>query len=245
MAGHALVVGATSDIGAAIVRRLVAGGRHVVAWGRSEVRLASLRDEHTGSVTTRQVDVTDPGAVAAGLSAIDEAIGSSDPPSGHLAPALDVAVWGAGVFDWGPADGADPETWAQLLEVNLVAAARWTPQILRRLRATSATGQPSTLVFVGSGAAHRVYPDNAAYVASKHGLAALAASTFLDVKRHGIQVSVVSPGLVAAGAGLWSPQGQDEPTALLQPVDVADAVGYVVDFPGHGCPVLIELQPLI
>ena len=82
------------------------------------------------------------------------------------------------------------------MEVNLVAAARATPQLLSRLTRTPG----STLVFVGSGAAHRVFPDNAAYVASKHGLAALAASTFLDVKRLGVRVSVVSPGLVAAGA---------------------------------------------
>ena len=38
---------------------------------------------------------------------------------------------------------------------------------------------PSTLVFIASGAAHRVFPGNAAYVASKHGLAALAAGAFL------------------------------------------------------------------
>jgi NADP-dependent 3-hydroxy acid dehydrogenase YdfG len=100
-------------------------------------------------------------------------------------------------------------------------------------------------VFIGSGAAHRVFPDNAADVASKHGLAALAAATFLDVKKHGVRVSLVSPGLVAAGAGLLSPAAAEDPSGLLQPDDVAGAVDYVVSFPGHGCPVLVELQPLI
>ncbi len=59
-----------------------------------------------------------------------------------------------------------------------------------------------------------------------------------------MRVSVVSPGLVAAGAGLRSPQAAEDPTALLRPEDVG-AVDYVVRFPGHGCPVLIELQPLV
>jgi hypothetical protein len=54
----------------------------------------------------------------------------------------------------------------------------------------------------------------------------------------------VSPGLVAARAWLYSPLGQTSPELLLSPEDVAGAVEYVVTFPGHGCPVLIELQPL-
>ena len=187
----------------------------------------------------RTVDVTDPDAVAAGLAELDAM--TTDAAPGVVRQQLDVVVWAVGIFEWGPADRADPEGWARLLEVNLGAAARATPQILRRLRRTPG----SSLVFIGSGAAHRVFPDNAAYVASKHGLAALAAASFLDVKKHGVRVSVVSPGLVAAGAGLLSPQATDEPTALLQPEDVAGAVDYVVSFPGRGCPVLIELQPLI
>ena len=153
---------------------------------------------------------------------------------------LRVVVWAAGVFDWAPADEADPDTWGHLLDVNLTAAARLTPRALSRLRRAT----PSTLVFIASGAAHRVFPGNAAYVASKHGLAALAAAAFLDVRRHGVRVSVVSPGLVAAGAGLWSPLGRSAPERLLTPDDVAGAVEYVVSFPGHGCPVLLELQPL-
>jgi NADP-dependent 3-hydroxy acid dehydrogenase YdfG len=229
-AGHALVVGATSEIGSAIVARLVAREHTVTAWGRSPAAMARLLERHGAAVTSREVDVTDDAAVVRALEHLDA-----------TAPApLRVVVWAAGLFDWAPADQADPATWGRLLDVNLTAAARLTPRVLARLRRTT----PSTLVYLASGAAHRIFPGNAAYVASKHGLAALAAATFLDVKEHGVRVSVVSPGLVAAGAGLWSPQGQEAPETLLQPADVAGAVEYVVGFPGHGCPVLVELQPL-
>jgi len=229
--GHALVVGATSDIGGAVVERLLGCDFTVTGWGRSDERLAAL-DDRAGGISTDQVDVTDDAQVVAALERLDERVAGGPP--------LRVVVWSVGLFDWARADEADPETWSRLIDVNLTAAARLTPRVLQRLREAT----PSTLVLIASGAAHRVFPDNAAYVASKHGLAALGAAAFLDVRRHGVRVSVVSPGLVAAGAGLWSPLGRTAPARLLTPDDVAGAVEYVVTFPGHGCPVLVELQPL-
>jgi len=228
--GQALVVGVTSAIGAAIAHRLLERGYAVTGWGRSEERLAAVVQRTGGRIATDRVDVTDDAAVLDALERVD---------SRQRGP-LRVVVWAAGLFDWAPADEADPTVWGRLLDVNLTAAARMTPRVLSRLRGAT----PSTLVFIASGAAHRVFAGNAAYVASKHGLAALAAAAFLDVRQHGVRVSVVSPGLVAAGAGLWSPLGQAAPERLLTPEDVAGAVDYVVTFPGHGCPVLVELQPL-
>lgn len=67
--------------------------------------------------------------------------------------------------------------------------------------------------------------------------------TFLDVRDRGVKVSVVSPGLVAAGSGLLSDAGTRWPNDLLTPLDVAAAVRFVVTFPSTGCPTEIELQP--
>lgn len=152
---------------------------------------------------------------------------------------LSVVVWTAGVFDWAPADQADPEAWQLLLTTNLTAAAVPTALVLPQLIEAA----PSALVYIGSGTGRRVYANNAAYVASKHGLAGPAGATFLDVRDRGVKVSVVSPGLVAAGAGLLSAAGRQRPAALLAPADVAAAVRFVVTFPATGCPTEIELQP--
>ena len=54
-------------------------------------------------------------------------------------------------------------------------------------------------------------------------------------------VTLLSPGLVAAGAGLGAPGVR--PEQLLQPADVAAAVRWVVATPPHVCPVEIDLQP--
>jgi len=85
--------------------------------------------------------------------------------------------------------------------------------------------------------------DQAAFDVSLGGVNSFLDATFLDVRDHGVKVSLVSPGLVAAGAGLLSPAGQDRPHELLSPDDVAAAVRFVVTFPATGCPVEIDLQP--
>lgn len=228
--GQALVVGASSSIGTAIAVELAGLGHPVSLWGRDRGRL----DEAAGAclatgapAAVDLVDVTDHGRLTDHLDAV-----TARGP-------LEVVVWAAGLFDWALADEADPQTWARLLDVNLVSAAVLTPLVLPHLAAAA----PSALVYLGSGAAHAVYRNNAAYVASKHGLAALARATFLDVQDHGVKVSLVSPGPVAAGGGLRSPAGRSRPEELLQPEDVAAAVRFVVTFPSRGCPTEIRLQP--
>ena len=159
-------------------------------------------------------------------------------------PPLRVLVWVTGVFDWAAADEADPATWRRLLDVNLGAAAELTALLAGTLVAHA----PSSLVLVGSTAGHRVFPHNAAYVASKHGLAALAEATWLDLRGRHVGVTLVSPGAVAAGATLDSPAAAT-PERLLLPDDVAGAVGYAVGLAtsadGRGCPTVVRLEPFL
>ena len=223
---HALVVGASSDIGRAIAVELASTGRSVSLWGRDAGRLRATA-EACGTAFVDVVDVTDADDLGRACGRL--------PERGPLS----VVVHAAGVFDWGPADQADPARWTRLIDVNLTAAAALTPLVLPALVAAA----PSSLIYLGSGAAHQAFANNAAYVASKHGLAGLAEAVFLDVRDHDVKVSLISPGLVAAGAGLWSPAGQERPQELLAPADVAAAVRFVVDFPARGCPTQIRLQP--
>jgi NADP-dependent 3-hydroxy acid dehydrogenase YdfG len=169
-----------------------------------------------------RVELTDPEAIDTAASRHDQ---------------LNAAVYAAGLFDWADADVGDPDVWNRLVQVNLTAAMR----VSRRLLPALLVGAPSTLVLLGSGAGLTPYPHNPAYVASKHGLVGFARATFLDVRDRGVRVSVINPGLVAAGAGLRS--GAD-PDRLLRPEDIAAAVLYVVSAPPHACVTEIDLQPL-
>ena len=229
---QALVVGATSEIGTAIAAGLVPYADRLVLWGRDEGRLAraagTCRAARPGlDVETRVVDVTRSTELAAGVAAL------------RAGGPVTVVVWTPGLFDWALADEADPARWRELAAVNVTAPMEFTPLVLPAL----VEAAPSTLVYLGSGAGHAIYPNNAAYVASKHALTALAHATYADVRRHRVKVSLISPGLVAAGGALSSPVGQEHPEWLLRPEDVAAAVRFVVEFGDHGCPTEIRLQP--
>jgi len=227
---RALVIGGSSEIGAAIGRELAALGFEVQLWGRDVPRLDWTVDSIQaagGRATSAVVDVSDRAALRA---AAEQALSG---------PRLGAVVWAAGLFDWAAADVAEPDTWDRLLDVNLAAAAVATRLLLPGLLA----GAPSSLIYLGSAASRQAFAHNAAYVASKHGLAGLAGAVWLDVRDNGVKVSLIAPGLVAAGAGLRSPQGQADPRRLLQPADIAAAVRFVVTFPDRGCPTEIRLEP--
>jgi NADP-dependent 3-hydroxy acid dehydrogenase YdfG len=228
--GDALVVGGSSDIGRATAVALAQDGYDVTLWGRDEERLGRSQEAVRAAGAAAQVvpvDVTVRPQLALAAQRLEE--------TGRLR----VVVWAAGVFDWADADVADGGAWEHLLDVNLTSAAVATRLLLPPLLSHA----PSALVYLGSGASRQAFAHNAAYVASKHGLAGLAHAVWLDVRDRGVKVSLVSPGLVAAGAGLASPAASTHPKLLLAPVDVAAAVRFVVGFPHRGCPTEIRLEP--
>jgi NADP-dependent 3-hydroxy acid dehydrogenase YdfG len=228
---QALVVGASSAIGSAIARELAGLGGALTLWGRRRPALEQAADACRGLGVPTEVDlvdVTDDVQLREGLGRVVD-----------RGP-LQTVVWTPGLFDWARADAADVAVWRRVLEVNVTAPAVFTALVAPFL----VTAAPSTLIYLGSGAGHQAYSSNAAYVAGKHGLTGLARATFLDLRDAGVKVSLISPGMVAAGASLASPAGQVRPQDLLGVDDVAAAVRFVMASSPSCCPTEIHLQPL-
>ena len=194
-------------------------------WGRDGERLeraAEAVGTH-GPASTVVVDVRDRAALDAAAARVDDG-----------AP-LAVAVWTAGLFDWALVDEADPARWDEIFDVNLSAAAHWAALLGPRLVAAA----PARMVLLASGAGHTAYRNNAAYVASKHGLVGLGRALFQDLRDRGVGVSVLSPGIVDAGGGRLAPPGP-----RLRTGDVTAAVRYIVECPPWCCPTELLLQPV-
>src|SRR3954468_19564362 len=137
MTRTAVVTGASSGIGAATARRLVADGYDVVAAARREDRLQALASE-TG-VRAARLDVTDAASVAAFAATLDE---------------VDVLVNNAGgAFGADPVAAGDPDDWQAMFSVNVLGTLRVTQALLPKLSA----GPGGTIVNVTSTAAYVNY----------------------------------------------------------------------------------------
>src|SRR5215472_13592853 len=88
-----LVTGATSGIGRATALHLAARGHHVIATGRSQSALESLRKEAHGHLDTVNLDVTDKASIEAAMKSVRS-----------LAGGLDVLVNNAGFGVLGPTE---------------------------------------------------------------------------------------------------------------------------------------------
>ncbi|RGC68582.1 putative oxidoreductase [Micromonospora sp. MW-13] len=173
-----LVTGASSGIGAALVRRLADAGSQVLAAGRDPERLARLAAE-TG-VTVLLTDLTRPGA---GRELAERALARY--------ARVDVLVNNAGVGWAGPFAGmADPLA-DELLAVNLRAPIELTRALLPGM-----CHHGGHLVFVGSIAGRLGVAGEAVYAATKAGLDAFAESLRLELSGCGVTVSTLVPAVV-------------------------------------------------
>jgi short-subunit dehydrogenase len=203
----ALVTGASSGIGRALVERLTAAGSVVLAAGRDRDRLADLA-ARTGA-TPLVADLSEPGAAR---ELAERALARH----GRVDVLVNNAGIGwAGAFAGMPAGAADA-----VLTVNLRAPVELTRALLPGM-----VHRGGQLVFVGSIAGRVGVAGETVYAASKAGLDVFAESLRLELAGSGVHVCVVVPGVVdtAFFGRRGQPYARRRPRPL-PPGRVADAV---------------------
>jgi NADP-dependent 3-hydroxy acid dehydrogenase YdfG len=226
MTRTAVVTGASSGIGAATARRLVADGFEVIAAARREDRLETLAKE-TG-VRPARLDVTDPESVrefAAGL--------------GDELNELDVLVNNAGgAFGADPVATADPDDWQAMFAVNVLGTLRVTQALLPLLSA----GSGGSIVNVTSTAASVNYEGGGGYSATKHGEHALTETLRLELAGVPVRVIEIQAGMVRTDEFALKRYGGDAEAAAkvyagvdhpLTADDVAACIALTIGLPPH------------
>jgi NAD(P)-dependent dehydrogenase (short-subunit alcohol dehydrogenase family) len=131
---------------------------------------------------------------------------------------LDFLINNAGIY--GPAAAVDKvltDGWNETLETNLTGTFLCTKCAVPLMRAGS------VIVNNLSIAAYQVFPNSAAYIASKQGLLGLTNATREDLRDRGIRVLALVAG--ATDTEIWNQFWPDAPRQkMMQPKDVADAV---------------------
>jgi len=195
------LVGASSGIGRATASLLHARGAQVVVSARSAQALDDFVAAHPGSQALA-LDVAD----RAALQAAADRLRAQGP--------LDLVCYLAGHYQPMRATELDLDQALLHQQVNLTGAWQLLAAVVPGLLAQG-HGHVS---LVSSVAGFRGLPRSLAYGPTKAALINLAETLFLDLRPHGIGVSVVAPGFVATGLTA----GNDFPMpALLTPGQAA------------------------
>jgi 3-hydroxybutyrate dehydrogenase len=169
----ALVTGAASGIGAAIVRRLADDGASVLAVDRDEAGLKTLVDT-VPQVEPLPCDLGD-------LAAVDE-----------LPAAVDILVNNAGLQHVAPVHEFDPERFSLIVRVMLEAPFRLARRTLPHMYERGW----GRVINISSVHGLRASPFKAAYISAKHGLEGLSKVIALEGAAHGVTSNCINPAYV-------------------------------------------------
>jgi len=181
-----LLLGGSSEIGLAIVRRLgVDGPLRVLLLGRNRERLEhaadQLRRAQIGEILLDELDAL---AFDRHEPALEEAFARLG--------GVDVAIDAIGVLGAQRGLDADPDEAREVLEASLLGAGMLMLSTLRRLRAQG----HGTLIALSSVAAERPRASNSVYGAAKAGFDFLAQALADSLRSSDVRVLVVRPGFV-------------------------------------------------
>lgn len=219
---RAVVTGASTGIGAATARHLVAAGWSVLAIARRADRLEALAAEIGCDVLA--ADITS----AADVARIVEAAGEVHALINNAGGARGTET----VAD------ADLEKWSWMYDVNVLGTVRLTKALLPSLRASGR----GDIVVVSSVAGQRTYEGGGGYAAAKHAERVVAETLRLELNGEPIRVIEIVPGLVHTEEFSLRRLGGDQAGAdavyagvpnPLAADDIAEAISWTLSRPHH------------
>jgi NAD(P)-dependent dehydrogenase (short-subunit alcohol dehydrogenase family) len=185
MLKRAIVVGASSGIGAALVQKLAREGYRVAAVARRKELLEKVADD-ANRVDDKRVwvfehDVTDS---ASAPRLFEQIVCALD--------GLDAVIYCAGIMPPVAEDQFDTAVDRPIIEINVIGALSWLNLAAARFQIQ----RGGMIVGVGSVAGDRGRRGNPAYAASKAALHTYLESLRNRLSRHGVHVLTIKPGPV-------------------------------------------------
>lgn len=171
----ALVTGASSGIGEALVRRLTGAGVPTVVVARRRERLETLAEQYP-SIEVLAADLTDRDQLAAVEARVAD---------------VDLLVNNAGFGTSGPLVGIDIDRSSEEIELNVLALTRLT----RAALAPMIDRRRGWIMNISSVAGFQAAPNSAVYAATKAYVTSFSEAVHAEVKRQGVVVTAVCPGL--------------------------------------------------
>jgi NAD(P)-dependent dehydrogenase (short-subunit alcohol dehydrogenase family) len=191
----AVVTGAASGIGRALVVGLAAQGHRV----------------HLADISSTDDLAAEVGGVA---HAVDVSAYDDVERLARVVPDPDVLCLNAGIVGtmMGPPWEVPTEEWRRVLGVNLLGVVNGLRAFVPRL---VAAGRPGRILITASLAGLVTFPAGGAYAASKHALVAVAEQAALALEHTPITVTLLCPALVRSGMSDTGEEPADVAAAAL------------------------------
>jgi NADP-dependent 3-hydroxy acid dehydrogenase YdfG len=228
----AVVTGASSGIGKATARLLVAEGVRVVLVARRRERIEALAAELGPDAVALAGDVADPVQVAAIFDQVRDRFGG-----------LDLLFNNAGLGVNAPFEKSDPDDWTRMIDVNLYGVLHCTHAAIPLLR-----GRPGAMICSVSSVGGRYGVANwSVYSATKFAVVGFHDALRKELGEEGIRVSVIEPSAVRTEFGANVADAMAERWAQLDAMageDVAQALVYAFAQPARVLVEEILLRPV-
>eukprot|EP01013_Petalomonas_cantuscygni_P022612 TRINITY_DN438_c0_g1_i1.p1 TRINITY_DN438_c0_g1~~TRINITY_DN438_c0_g1_i1.p1 ORF type:complete len:270 (+),score=54.86 TRINITY_DN438_c0_g1_i1:23-811(+) len=212
---HFIVTGGASGLGEASTLALVGQGANVTIFDINEEKANTLISQHPKNIKFVEVDITSEESIANAVDAAHKLWGRIDGVINCAGAGLAMST-----VDKRTGEAHDMGSFEFVVRLNLIgtfSVASKCAAIMAK-QDPSADGERGVIVNVASVAAFDGQNGQAAYAASKGGVAAMTIAMARDLSRLGIRVLTVAPGIFATPmtAGMRTEAGRRVGEPLLK-----------------------------
>ncbi len=216
----AVVAGASRGIGRAIATQLAAAGAQVILLARNQSDLNEALAEiiqEGGLAAAFCVDISDEQAVKSVFQQIIQQY-----------KRIDILVNNAGIGEFYPVSETSASFWDEVMNTNVKGTFLCSKEAVIQMQRQGS----GHIVSIASDVAKRTFANGALYCSSKYAQDAFSSALRKEVRKDGIKVSVVYPGLVDTYFNNSQP-GNPENATNLKPEDIAASVLHILSAPKH------------
>lgn len=229
----AFITGGASGLGRATADNFINAGAKVMVFDLNEENARKAAEELGENASWAAGDVADEEAVKAAIQKTVDALGG-----------LHINVNSAGIGAAGRTVGKDGpmplETFEFVLRVNLIGTfncLRLCAEVMQHNEPVTEDGERGVIVNVASVAAFDGQIGQAAYSASKAGVAGMTLPIARDLSRQGIRIATIAPGIFETPMMQFAPPQVREPLIemtqfpkrLGDPTEFAQTAAFIVN----------------
>jgi len=208
----AIITGAGRGIGRATAIALAKEGVHLGLIGLNMSNLEKVAAElsqYDVNVSAAVADVSDLESVTHAVEHIKSDLGS-----------IDILINNAGVAKFGGFLELTPEEWEKIIQVNLIGVYNVTRTVLPGM----IEQKSGDIINIASSAGQKGAPVTSAYSASKFAVLGLTESLMLEVRKHNIRVTALTPSTVITDLAIDTNLVKGNEESVMHPEDLAELI---------------------